>query len=214
MNKNRLAVYTKTFSPQYKAVEEGRQTLISIQNDQRLKIKKLSLDVESNFRRTYDLMDSTGVRIPFTGEKELYNLKFKDIQIQNKTIVLPASNASQQIVLKINNEDNAPLQIKQVNVEYDIHRLVFEDSGSETYQLFYGNPNAIKPKYEIEAFKIHIEKENPALALLGKSVELNDVTKPVINKSAWYQSKMTFNAVIGFVSLLLIVFLIQKLRKS
>jgi hypothetical protein len=209
-----VAQYTREFAPPYTVVEDGRQSLLTIQNEQRLRVKKLSLVVERNFRRSFELVNSNGAGISIVGSHELYSLNFRDIQIKNTSIMLATPNTTQQITLRIDNDDNAPLKIEQVNVEYDIHRLVFEDSGSKSYQLVYGKVDAVKPKYDIEDFRSHIEKENPVLTSLGEQVERANVVEPTKQKPSWFQTKLAFNLVIGFVSLLLVGLLVQKLNKT
>ena len=212
---SRWKAYTKNVTPGYAQVHENRQTKITVQNDQRLKVKKLILNVEGNFRRTYDLLDINGKTIPIGSLKELYNLNFKDIQIRETSIRLTSPIALEQMVIRINNEDNAPLHIRGISFEYDIDKLVFEDKGSKDYRLVYGNPNAVKPKYEMVGFKTHIEKENPPLATLGAELGLKSQAPVTIEKQpSWFQTKWFFNVVIGLISLMLIVYLMQKLNRG
>ncbi|MDF2651037.1 MAG: hypothetical protein K0Q73_6842 [Paenibacillus sp.] len=205
--------YKKMRTPAYVIKEEAKQTNITIPNEQRLKIKKVLIDVGGSFIRPYAVYDPNGNAIQVDGKKELYRVDFKDVQIANTTITASAPIAEPQLTLKINNSDNPPLKITGITIEYFVDKLVFEDQGNGPYQLLYGNSKAGKPQYDIVNFKSHIQKEGVILGKLGAQA-VSPEAAPQSPAPWWFQSKTWFNIVIIVVALGLILFLTKKLNRT
>lgn len=204
--------YKKTSKPTFNIKEDTKLTNITIQNKNRLKIKRIMLDVDGNFTRAYSVYDSKDKEIQVDGENDLYNINFKNVQINDTTITAVNPIMQPNFTIKINNQDNLPLDIKGIKVEYFVDKLIFEDQGIGPYKLLYGNGNVEAPKYDIENFKQYIQKENLALGKLKGQKIVSPIEES--QKPWWFQTKIWFNAVIIAVSLVLIIFLAIKMGRT
>jgi hypothetical protein len=204
--------YQLTMEMEHTIKTENNDSLIQLSNPQHLRIKQITLDIKENFQRSYTIYDEENRIVRTDGLNEIYNLDFTDIKISNKSISFndhPLSSGS--ITIKINNQDNPPLKINAIHVDYYIDKIVFEDTGSSVYELYYGQSQAQKPEYEIELFKQHIEKEDQDLSTLGERVKVSP-DEPV--EETLFEMKYIFNTIIVIISILLIIFLIKRLNKK
>lgn len=204
--------YQKSIKLPYEIKNEGKETIIQLENPQQLKIKEISLDVSGNFQRSYLLFGSEQRRIEAEGPQELYNLSFKDVEISSTSISLAQHPISdQQITINIANLDNPPLDIQNVNVVYDIDKIVFENNGIAPYRLYYGNPQAQVPQYDLKQFQDYIEKEKQDILKLDSAVALNEDTANT-NHLKGFNLKVFFNVIVVAISILLAIFLLRKLN--
>lgn len=199
--------YIKTAQVNYDIKEDKNDSLITISNDQRLKIKQITMEVETDFQRNYIVYgDNPKGTVLKSGE--IYNLQLENVKIAGAKIDFgsnPISAAA--IVIKINNRDDRPLTIQSISIEYFIDKLVFPDMGNVPYQLYFGNDKATKPKYGIELQKDYIEKEQQDTCRLGAILaKVKEVPAP-----SKINMKYVFNGIIVAVSLLLIGLLIARL---
>ncbi|MNO98863.1 hypothetical protein D3C76_906220 [compost metagenome] len=205
--------YKKIDKPAYEVEQGDGVTRIIVNNESRLRMIEMQLLTESkNFTRSYELYDDQGVYNRAVGEHNIYHLDFKDVQITNNTITASSPIDSPHFTIKINNRDDAPLDIVGVETTYIVDKLVFEDQGKGPYQLLYGNSHANQPQYDIVNFKKHIELEDITLGKLGAQVAAKEATSPVEPTPWWEQPKVWFNGVIIVVSILLIYLLVKKLN--
>ncbi len=202
--------YSKAIVPKFTIDHDNQQTIISIVNDDKLKVKKIVFQAEGNFLRSYSLDGPNGTPIQVSGDRELFNLAFEAVQLTNTEIELKRAEALSQFTIKINNGDNKPLAIKNLTVEYNVDKLIFEDNGSSSYQLIYGNPNAKKPTYDIEQFKHLIDEKLIQLNELAQELNNPDAAKSEDQKSG-FPIKYIFNGVIIGVSILLVIVLARKM---
>ncbi|NHN32074.1 DUF3999 family protein [Paenibacillus agricola] len=208
--------WTKTVTLPYEIKEEsgGGQTLVAIRNDNRLRITKIELAASGSFTRSYTLQGMDTKEVQVDGKRELYRLDFKNVQLQNTTIIGTLPMTQPQLTITINNQDNPPINLTGMKIDYFVDKLVFEREEGRIYQLLYGNNLAGKPSYDIGSFRQQIEQENPALAKLGlqaASPGADSITPP---NQAWFQTKTWFNIIIIGVSILLAVLLGIKLSRS
>jgi hypothetical protein len=69
--------------------------------------------------------------------------------------------------LTINNEDNPPLSIEDVNVYGVSRKLLFPARPGASYHLYYGNPRAGAPSYDLERFLPYLDTQGLPVAALG-----------------------------------------------
>jgi hypothetical protein len=64
---------------------------------------------------------------------------------------LPISNrpTSETLFLQIDNEDNAPIELENFQAFYPVSRIWFKTMDASSVALFYGNPNAGIPSYDL-----------------------------------------------------------------
>ncbi|SFL94963.1 Protein of unknown function [Paenibacillus sp. 1_12] len=206
--------FAKTTSLPYDTKQDHGQTLLSIRNDNRLRITAIQLEAQGSFRRSYTVQTAEGQDIAIKGKRELYRLDFKDVQLQNTTIIGADPITNPVFTIKINNQDNAPILLTGLKIDYVIDKVVFERQEGRTYQLMYGNSSASKPSYDIASFRTQIEQENPVLAKLAAQVEAPGAANADTAGPSWFQSKTAFNFIIIAVSVLLAVILGMKLSRS
>lgn len=69
--------------------------------------------------------------------------------------------------LTVHNEDNPPLEIQGVDLYGISRRLLFAATPGASYHLFYGNPDARKPSYDLGRFLPYLDTEDLPVATLG-----------------------------------------------
>ncbi|MCX7745881.1 MAG: DUF3999 family protein [Clostridia bacterium] len=209
--------YLKRSYLKYDMETKDRDTWITIQNGNKLKLKSFRIDAGGNFNRHYEIYEKNGNEYSYTGIKgEIYNLKFKDMDIANTVLDLSSQPLNSQLIrIKIFNQDDRPLDIKNIEVTSYVDKLVFESKGAKDNKLYFGSEKASKPQYEMETFKGHVEKESQDLCSLDKVMlnkaadkgkEQNKEDEKKIN------SKFIFNAVLILLSVCLIGLIAKKLR--
>jgi hypothetical protein len=99
-----------------------------------------------------------------------------------------ASTTLQKLKIIIENQNNQPLSIHEVEANGYQHELLARFSQSGTFFLMYGNVSAQKPQYDIAYFNNQIP-ENPPLLKLGEEVPVFDIetsaTEHFFNKKLW-----------------------------
>ncbi|MDF9843471.1 MULTISPECIES: DUF3999 family protein [unclassified Paenibacillus] len=211
--------HTDHFKQQQDAVydiqQKDRQTEMTIRNPGRLNISGLQLEVggSGSFTRRFELYDGEGRLLAATGGGELYRLDFKDTEIASTTIIPANASSAPQLRIVIYNQDDAPLPVEGLKLEYLLDRLVFAAEGDQPLRLLYGNAEAAAPQYDIVNFKDYIAGEGKMLAGLG-AAELRQAPAADTPQTSWFQGRTGFNIVIIAVSLLLIIFLARKLGRK
>jgi hypothetical protein len=207
--------FQKSTGLEYKVVEEGKETVVTLRNENRLRIKRLTVEAEGNYRRSYRLVNAEGRNLAVEGKPELFRLNFGGSSISGNDIRMAGQPMDEaQFALRIQNEDNAPLKLRSVTAEYVIDKLVFESKAGASYELRYGKSDAAAPRYDLASFRAQIEKGNPGPAELGTELVRGVPDAAQDQGTAWYQSKLTFNIVIIVVSLGLVVLLVGKMNRS
>jgi hypothetical protein len=200
------ARYEQVTQMEYEITNLARQTVITLRNPYNLRIKRLVLDIDDNFQRSYSVYsDAKATHQVQTGE--IYNLRFAGVDVSGKVIDFKAAVMTHEVIIKIDDRDDRPLAIKGIQAEYYIDKLVFSDMGNTPYRLYFGNAKAEPPKYELGLQRSYIEKENQDECRL-LAVEGNQTTSQV---ELAVRSDYLFNAAIVAVSLLLIIVLVPKL---
>jgi hypothetical protein len=201
-------------NPAYEITQEGDRTQIKVHNDDRLKVSAIRLETSGSFTRAYELLDQSGNPIGTEGIDTLYRLDFKDARIAGTDVIPVEPSAAASLTVVIFNQDDAPIQVKGIHMEYLVDKLVFSGEGEGPYRLLYGNSSAVAPRYDIVAFKSHIEGEQIATASLGAEIVSQAKSPESAAGPSWLTGAMGFNAVIIVVSLLLIIVLIRKLNRT
>lgn len=98
------------------------------------------------------------------------------------------STTLQKLKIIIENQNNQPLTIHEVEAGGYQHELLARFSQSGTFFLVYGNVSAQKPQYDIAYFNNQIP-ENPPLLKLGEGVPVfeteTSATENFFNKKLW-----------------------------
>jgi hypothetical protein len=182
-------------------------TSITLDNSDRLQVLAIKLEIIENHQRRYRLI-AEGKQIT---SGEIVKLKMQDTDIDRTAINFPGYISSATITIEIDNRDDRPLTIEEIRVDYQVHRLVFPVSGEPPYVLYYGNPKAEKPSYDIERFRNHIEKEPKDTVRLGRFLQMPPEPDPPAKP---LHLGVLFNITIIGVSLFLIILVSRHLWMS
>ncbi len=206
--------FQKSTTLQYERKEIEQETIITIENPQRLKLTSIDLELMGNFQRTYEVFGDGNRRINVNGSSEFFNFTLEETLLSNTSIEWANTSISdKQLTIVIQNQDNPSLPLEGISVEYAVDKLVFEDNGNGPFYLHYGNPDAQKPNYDIEQFRTYIEKEAQDLLILGEQVKKVGGEEDINTAKEWNWS-LIFNILVGMISVLLIAFLLVKMRKK
>jgi hypothetical protein len=80
--------------------------------------------------------------------------------------------ATDAVFLEMENGDNPPLAVDRIEMEYAVARLIFKASGEGTVYLYYGNPKAHRPQYDIDlaARQMFAEEKHKVSAGAGEEL--------------------------------------------
>jgi len=85
----------------------------------------------------------------------------------SKLAITYPESAYRYLRLTIFNKDDVPLAVKGITASGALRKLVFEAEPSGEYKLFYGNPDARYPEFDIESYFQYLAVENIGQATLG-----------------------------------------------
>lgn len=193
----------------YDIKTEGKETNITIYNNKRLKIKEIDLEIEGIFNRKYQVhLQKDNSKTNYRKSGEFYRLQFQDLNVENTCINFGSDPAfSELIQLTIFNQDDRPLEIGKIKAKYYVDKVVFEDIGSPSYNLNFGNLKAAKPSYDVEEYKSYIEKENQDVCRLKKNTAI-----PKDKKEPAFDYTLLFNVIIALTSIGLILLILRKIK--
>ena len=202
--------FERTIDLKFDILQKEGDTLIALLNPDHLKINKISLFAEGDFQRNYSVYHVKKNKTNFTGfSGKIYDFNFKDINVADTTVDFQESFLNYELIqIKIINRDDNPLKIAKIKFSYLIDNIIFKSKKNNKYKLYFGNPDAEHPSYDIVYYKKHIKDEDIKEAKLG---ELQDLHGEII-KPSWFGSKSFFNIMIIVLSLLLMIYLVIKLK--
>ncbi len=194
----------------YQIKDQPRETVITIQNPQHLKIKRFLIAADGNFRREYRVYVGSEMNSTIaTGE--IYNLQFQDLNISQTSINISSNPYVASVIqIKIMNDDNRPLKIGGIQTEYYLDQVIFENTTTPVIRLYFGNPKADKPIYDLQSYREHVLKEHIGTATLDDF----QVNQPKETLETPPYLTIIFNIVIAVIAVLLIVFLLIKLNSQ
>jgi hypothetical protein len=93
------------------------------------------------------------------------------------TLSLAAAPQSDHLILETDNGDNPPLHLDRFEFVYPLSRLCFKTSAASALQLYYGNPAAASPRYDLSLVAPQLLAAPRKAALLGR--------EELLKGSAW-----------------------------
>jgi len=200
--------YTKYKDLKFKTEEKDDHSIIKIKNPKNLNIIDMDLSIKGNFNRRYIVYENTTDRTISSGK--IYNFNLKNTDISERSIEFTYTPLqSRAFYLKIYNKDDRPLKIEKIRAEYTIDKIIFEDKGSKTYKLSFGNKKADKPDYDIETYKKYIKSEDIDEGSIGRITVLKKG-----KAASKFNYKLIFNISIIVFSIILVIFLVFVLKKK
>jgi len=198
--------YEQTTRMDYKIVHQKNQTVITVSNPCKLRLRRLIVETEGNFRRQYEVYRDAKAGYPVE-IGEICNLQFSGVNISEKTIRLDSLPVAETLVIKIEDRDDRPLPITGIQADYYVDKLVFADLGNRPYRLYFGNANAGQPSYDLaeQCGYIESEKQDECHLQAVQGRVPAQAAAPLI------RSDYLFDGAIAVVSLVLIIILVPKL---
>ena len=149
------------------------------------------------------------------GQGHLFSTNTTSYVGKNSEISYPETQARYYKVI-IFNGDNTPIKLSSVLTLKGISRsVIFKGQSENQFKVFYGNPSARIPRYDLAKFFQYIETENIPLVSLG-SENLNEkYTKPlppVVPFTERYPYLL--NSVLFVLILVIVIFVFLFVRKQ
>lgn len=195
--------------------KEENDTIIYLYNENNLRIKDMKIISSDDFKRKYYIYFKGENNEEFRqlGYGEFHQINLKNFKVRKTNINLGSyqyfDTNSKIIKIVIKNNDNTPINIDNIKINYIVDKIVFKDNGSSKYRILFGNKDANRPYYDIEAYKDHIEGEDQEVCQLQSIVEQKILEKETGKKINY---NLILNITIAFISLLLVFIIIKKVK--
>ena len=195
--------FVEEILPAFSVEERDNTTYIYIEGLKNLRLADITINTDSMFQRM--------VSVPIGINKELYNLTFGDTTYTDTTLFFDRRiSYDDTFELIIRNNDDRPINIIGIIARYYADDLVFENSGSDGYTLFFGADNTLAaPVYDIERYKDEIIKEDIDRLEITEILFAEPIETPEPRDYSLF-----FNIAIITVAAVLGVILLLKLKKT
>lgn len=153
---------------------EKRQTVLNVENPDRLRLVSLTLETKALFKRQV-LLYTGNSRF---ADKQLYRIPSGESVAVDTTIEPDGpwlQHESFQVIIK--DLDDQPLPVERITARYQTDYLVFRPSGYPPYMLVYGNESLGKRVYDLASYREEVLAQNPPAAALAAPV-INTVEEP------------------------------------
>lgn len=192
--------------------KENNETILKLHNQDRLRINSIKINSKDDFKRNYTLYvaNEEGERLQVVGLGEVYSLNLDQFKAEDTTIQIEDTMenylSSEYIQVVIEDRDNYPINIEDIEISYYIDKMVFKSNDSDKIYVLFGNDEAIEPYYDISAYIEEIEKANQENTTLSGLVEKTIEVEGKKN----FDFKWLLNISVIGVSGLLIILIIRK----
>jgi len=128
------------------------------------------------------------------------------------TMTFDGAPQSDTLFLETENGDNPPIQLEKFTAFYPATRILFKAKSGDELHLYYGNPNAASPRYDLSLVA------NQLLAADKKIASLSDEQQLI--KSSWRENQIPgkggvlFWGILALVVVVLLVIISRLLPKS
>lgn len=204
--------YKKTTMVDYNIeLDDLRNTVITIDNKNNLKINSIDIITNDDFKRKYYLLYKNEKSEDFIRAKEgeIYNIQLKNFNAQNTSIAPNEKYYKEdKYRILIINKDNQPININDIKIDYYINKIVFKKDESKKYKILFGNDDANIPNYDIESYIQHIEKEKQEVCSLSNIEKINTNEKDVEKRKINY--KIILNILVVIIAIFLVGIILKK----
>jgi hypothetical protein len=114
---------------------------------------------------------------------------------------------AEAIFLELENGDNAPLNVQNVELWYPASRLIFKAAPGVATYLYYGNEHSVAPQYDLQLLGPRLLRASKAIVSLGNE----EVLKPLNSKSTEMNATWFFWAILGIVVVALLLVIVRLL---
>jgi Protein of unknown function (DUF3999) len=130
-------------------------------------------------------------------------------------IHLDAVPTSDKLLLETDNGDNPAIKLHDFRGHYPVSRIVFKTAPDSTQPIwiYYGNPDAASPHYDVALIADQLFRAERALATLGRQENMNSQTERIIQTLSGF-SLYIFWGVLGVVVAALLLLISRLLPKT
>lgn len=203
--------------PQFKSNERVDKKITEIIADLRVNgipTNKISIESKNvNFNRAilvYSSNDENANNWDYLGQGYVFRYNTPKFVGENMAVSFPETN-KRFIKLEVINKDDAPLSISDVVIFSIFREIIFQANTSENYRLFYGNPKADYPQYDLEKYFQYLE---PDKAVEAKITSQKDNPSYVPEKAPLTERIPYLLSGILTITSLFLIFLVFKFLKK
>lgn len=197
---------------EFTVTTENKISTVIINNPNRLNISKMKFKAEGNFKREYKVYTLENKKDKYYGVLgQLVNLDFQNTKINMTDISFENIEISDEnIMVKIQNKDDKPIDIKSIEINYSVDKLVFKAIENMKYKIYFGNELSKKPSYDINLYKNNIEQQPQEVCVITNVIQDIKDEDIIIKKDY----KLITNIVIIIVAIVLLVLIVINLKKD
>ncbi len=118
---------------------------------------------------------------------ELYCFRTEKYSVEKKTLRFPEMRF-RYLKLVVYNHDDPPLELGGFEVQGVDQELIFQAQSGREYFLYFGNPLAGSPQYDIERMKSYLSIEALPTGRLGVE-QMNSLYRPIKPKRPWTETQ-------------------------
>jgi Protein of unknown function (DUF3999) len=143
---------------------------------------------EENFSRLVEILSSNDLKAWQTqAQSDFYRFRTSRHSVEKKTLHFPEARHRYLKVI-VYNHDDPPLKLTSFEVRGIEKDLIFQFQPGRQYWLYYGNPTALAPQYDIERVKSYLGVEGLPRARLGPQAE-NAGYRPSGPRKPWTETQ-------------------------
>lgn len=160
-----------TFAGEIRTTEvdaERKATVLTVSAPNAARTKELQLETfDKNFKRRVEVyVQKNGKDWVKSGEDTIFSIDTDRMRESKLTVAVPELAAT-EIRLVIKNYDSPPIAINRVQFVSTAQELVFKIDGRKKYFLFWGNPFAKAPTYDLTDLIARVDLKQIATYSLG-----------------------------------------------
>jgi hypothetical protein len=205
--------------PQFSTSQNSaeKQTEIVIDSGSRgIPVDKVALAAkDKNFNREVVIFSGNNKSDwKFSGNGYIFRYNTDKFKGENLIVSFPETNG-RYLKVVIRNKDNQPLSITGISTSYIYREAVFQAEAGKKYKLFYGNPKAKWPQYDLEKYFQYLDIEKAQTARL--SAEQNNpafVPEKELEKPLSERIPYLFSSALIIFSLILLLLAYNFLKKK
>ena len=203
---------SKTIGYELEIDKEAKETNVKIPNKEGLRISNIKIKSKDEFNRDYKVYASNEEwqKEWQIAQGKIYKFKLEEFQAQDLNITLQETMeeyiSPEYLQIVISDNDNNPINIDEIEVEYHVDKIVFKTKDADGIRLLFGNELAGKPSYDISSYIMEIEKSKQEIGDLLQLENRGSIAIPKTN----IDFKLVLNISIVMISGLLVAIIIKK----
>ena len=136
-----------------------------------------------------------------------------DQAMQEFVIRLDAMPQSDTLFLETDDGDNPPIALRDFRASYPVTRVVFEAASAQPISIYYGNPGAGSPRYDVSLIADQLFRAERASATLGSEQKTGSTTER-LTQTLTGSARYIFWGVLALVIVALLLLIARLLPKA